>query len=184
MKIQSFSRTAVAGAVLTVALSGCVSVPTGPSVMAMPGSMKSYEQFRADAAVCEQYAQQSIGAGAAATQNAAVNNTAVGTVVGAVAGAAIGAASGRAGAGAAIGAGTGLLVGSANGSNAAARGNYSMQQRYDNTYSQCMYAKGNQVQSDGYYASPTARRYSLPPPPPPGYTGPPPVYYGPPPGAY
>ncbi|WP_034293689.1 glycine zipper family protein [Herbaspirillum sp. RV1423] len=176
------SLTAIAA---LLALGGCVSVPTGPSVMAMPGNGKSYEQFRAEQAQCQQYAQESIGGQAQATQNNAANNAAAGTAIGAVAGALIGAASGNAGAGAAIGAGGGLLVGSAAGSNAAAGGNYSMQQRYDMTYSQCMYSKGNQIQSTQtttYVYHP--RRYYYAPPPPPGYYGPPPVYYGPPPGAY
>jgi hypothetical protein len=89
-----------------------------------------------------------------------------------VAGALIGAASGNAGAGAAIGAGGGLLVGSAAGSNAAAGGNYSMQQRYDMTYTQCMYSKGNQVQqpvqtTTVYTYHP---RYYYAPPPPRGIT--------------
>lgn len=169
-----------------LALGGCVSVPTGPSVMAMPGKDKSYEQFRADQQLCQQYAQDAIGGQAQQTQNNAANSAAVGTAVGAVAGALIGAASGNAGAGAAIGAGGGLLVGSAAGSNAAAGGNYSMQQRYDMTYTQCMYSKGNQVETQRQATAYTyhPRRYYYAPPPPPGYYGPPPVYYGPPPGAY
>lgn len=169
-----------------LALGGCVSVPTGPSVMAMPGKDKPYEQFRAEQMQCQQYAQESIGGQAQATQNNAANSAAVGTAVGAVAGALIGAASGNAGAGAAIGAGGGLLVGSASGSNAAAGGNYSMQQRYDMTYTQCMYAKGNQVQQQRQVTveSYRPRRYYYAPPPPPGYYGPAPVYYGPPPDAY
>lgn len=176
--------------VAALALGGCVSVPTGPSVMAMPGKDKPYEQFRSEQMQCQQYAQEAIGGQAQATQNNAANSAAVGTAIGAVAGALIGAASGNAGAGAAIGAGGGLLVGSAAGSNAAAGGNYSMQQRYDMTYSQCMYSKGNQIQTV-QQATPVyryhPRRYYYdyaPPPPPPGYYGPPPASYGPPPGAY
>ncbi|MFL9923374.1 glycine zipper family protein [Herbaspirillum lusitanum] len=188
------SRVCKAGATVTalgtaLILGGCVSVPTGPSVMAMPGKDKSYEQFRADQMACQQYSQEAIGGQAQATQNNSVNSAAVGTAIGAVAGALVGAASGNAGAGAAIGAGGGLLVGSAAGSNAAAGGNYSMQQRYDMTYTQCMYSKGNQVQqpvqttTTTYYYHPRRYYYSAPPPPP-GYYGPPPTYYGPPPGAY
>jgi len=179
---------AVSAVAVLLALGGCVSVPTGPSVMAMPGKGKSYEQFRAEQAQCQQYAQESIGGAAQATQNNTVNSAAAGTAIGAVAGALIGAASGNAGAGAAIGAGGGLLVGSAAGSNAAAGGNYSMQQRYDMTYSQCMYSKGNQVQTQAqttvYTYHPRRYYYYSAPPPPPGYYGPPPGYYGPPPGAY
>ncbi|MFX5785522.1 hypothetical protein ABTE36_23800, partial [Acinetobacter baumannii] len=76
----------------------------------------------------------------------------------------------------AIGAGGGLLVGSAAGSNAAAGGNYSMQQRYDMTYTQCMYSKGNQVQQPVQTTTVyTYRPRYYAPPPPPGYYGPPPV---------
>jgi hypothetical protein len=164
-----------------LALAGCVSVPTGPSVMAMPGKDKPYEVFRAEQAQCEQYAREAIGGQAESTKNNATNSAAVGTAVGAVAGALIGAASGNAGAGAAIGAGGGLLVGSAAGSNASANGNYTMQQRYDMVYSQCMYSKGNQVQqptrTTTYVVQP--RRYDYEGPPP-GYYGP--GYYGHPPG--
>lgn len=187
MKANYKTPTALAAVAALLALGGCVSVPTGPSVMAMPGTGKSYEQFRSDQGQCQQYAQEAIGGQAASTQNNAVNSAAAGTAIGAVAGALIGAASGNAGAGAAIGAGGGLLVGSAAGSNATAGGNYSMQQRYDMTYSQCMYSKGNQIQTaqqntTTYVYHP--RRYYYAPPPPPGYYGPPPGYYGPPPGAY
>lgn len=183
---KTATTVATLGALL--ALGGCVSVPTGPSVMVMPGKDKNYEQFRAEQAQCQAYAQEAIGGQAQQTQNNAANSAAVGTAVGAVAGALIGAASGNAGAGAAIGAGGGLLVGSATGSNAAAGGNYSMQQRYDMTYTQCMYSKGNQVEQPRQATVTTysyqPRRYYYAPPPPPGYYGPPPAYYGPPPGAW
>lgn len=186
--VKPLYKTATAATALgaMLALGGCVSVPTGPSVMAMPGKDKTYEQFRADQQLCQQYAQDAIGGQAQQTQNNVVNSAAVGTAVGAVAGALVGAASHNAGAGAAIGAGGGLLVGSAAGGNAAAGGNYSMQQRYDMTYTQCMYSKGNQVQQPQQVTTYTyhPRRYYYAPPPPPGYYGPPATYYGPPPGAW
>jgi outer membrane lipoprotein SlyB len=124
-------------------LVGCaVAPPSGPSVMALPGSGKNFDQFRYDDADCRNFAMAQIG-GAAANQAAndtAANNAVAGTLLGAVAGAAIG---GREGAGA--GAGIGLLMGSASGaedSRYAARGG---QKRYDNAYVQCMYAKGQRV---------------------------------------
>ncbi len=155
---------AVAGA---LALAGCVTVPTAPAVMALPGTAKSFDQFRADDMACRDYAQYSLGPGAdrVASDTAAANATG-GALVGAAAGAIIGAATGQAGPGAAIGAGTGLLFGSAAGANAAGYSYYGMQRRYDAAYLQCMYAKGNQV--------PVGPRYA------PRY-GPPP--YGPPPDA-
>ncbi len=158
----------IAGAA-AVLLAGCVSVPVGPRVMAMPGSGKDYEQFRQDEAICQNYASQATDGSARQANDSAVNSAAVGTVVGAAAGALIGAASGNAGAGAAIGAGSGLLVGSSAGANNAARGGYGVQRRYDDVYLQCMYARGNQV--------PMAIRGNIQraptrlPPPPPGYVG-------------
>src|SRR5207253_5795244 len=74
-----------------------------------------------------------------------VTGAAVGTLLGAAVGAAIGAAAGSPATGAAVGAGTGLfgvtLVGAGNAQ--ASQG--SVQRRYDASYMQCMYAKGNQV---------------------------------------
>jgi len=126
-------------------LGGCVTVPTGPTVMALPGTQKSFEQFQGDGVACQQYAQNVVApAGVAAANNAAAN-AAVGTALGAAAGAIIGSATGQAGAGAAIGAGTGLLFGGAAGSNVAYGSSYQMQRSYDMAYLQCMYAHGNQV---------------------------------------
>ncbi|MBC7779710.1 MAG: hypothetical protein H7125_06325, partial [Proteobacteria bacterium] len=103
------------------------------------------------------------------------------TAVGALAGAALGGSNG-----AAAGAGVGLLFGSVSGADAANRSGYTLQQRYDNAYVQCMYAKGNKVPQAGLarsgppigYAPPRASSAPLGanslPPPPPGYAWPPP----------
>lgn len=139
MKSTAFTLCAASAVLL---LAGCASVPTGPSVMALPGTGKNLEQFRSDDVACRQFAWQQIG-GASADQtgvDAGVRSAAVGTVVGAVAGAAIG---GRDGAG--VGAGTGLLVGSMAGTGAAQSSAYGTQRNYDNAYVQCMYAKGQKV---------------------------------------
>jgi Glycine-zipper domain len=163
-----------------VLLGGCVTVPTAPTVMVLPGPQKSFEQFHGDESTCQQYAYSLLApAGEAAANNAAAN-AAVGTALGAAAGAIIGSVSGQAGAGAAIGAGTGLLFGSAAGSNVAYASSYQMQQHYNVAYMQCMYARGNQIPGP-----PVARRqpvYSYPPsnygaPMPQGY---PPANYPPP----
>jgi hypothetical protein len=162
--------------VVAVALSACATIPTGPSVMVLPGEGKSFDQFRMDDAVCRQFAYEQVGgaAGQQAAQNAAVKSAVVGTALGAVAGAAIGSASGDMGAGAAIGAGTGLLVGSAAGSGYASASYYEAQRRYDNAYLQCMYAKGNQIPGYRRYTNPPAApsRRTSPPPPPPDYPPP------------
>jgi hypothetical protein len=145
-------------------LGACVTVPSGPSVVALPGNNKSFDQFQADAFACQQFAQQMVGGSADQANNYAAQSAVAGTAIGAAAGAIIGSASGNAGPGAAIGAGTGLLFGSAAGSNAYYGGYYEVQRRYDGAYMQCMYAKGNQIPVRG--AAP--RRA-----PPPGYYGPP-----------
>jgi hypothetical protein len=160
---------------MTVSLVACATMPTGPSVMSLPGDGKSFEEFRADDAVCRQFAYEQIGGvtGQEAAQRSATTSALVGTALGAAAGAAIGSASGHMGAGAAIGGGAGLLYGSAIGSSYAEGSYYATQRRYDHAYMQCMYLKGNQI--PGYRRAtraPRERYYA--PPPPPDYPPPPP----------
>lgn len=164
-------------------LAACVSMPTGPSVMTLPGSDKSFEQFRADDYECREYAFQQIGGTTPqqSIQTSGVESAAIGTGLGAAAGAALGG-----GQGAAIGAGTGLLAGSAVGSSTATTSGYIGQQRYDISYIQCMYAKGHRVPVSGRFTSdlpvnsgagPKISKPSenfMPPPPPPGSPPPPP----------
>ena len=152
-------------AVLTAALllGACVSIPSGPSVMVLPGTGKSFDQFRADDRDCRQFAHSQVG-GKDADQVASesvVKSAAVGTVLGAAAGAALGGRSG-----AAAGAGGGLLLGSAAGAGAAETSAYGVQRRYDYAFVQCMYAKGHKVPVSGRFTS-AAPAYAPPPPPPP-----------------
>jgi hypothetical protein len=127
---------------LTAILSGCATIPNGPSQMALPGTGKTFEQFRFDDAECQRYAFQQIGGQTAekSAEESAVRSAAIGTAIGAVAGVAIG---GRHGAG--VGAGTGLIFGSASGSEAGQRAACGSQRQYDNAYIQCMYARGHKV---------------------------------------
>lgn len=155
-------------------LAGCATLPSGPSVMVLPGSGKNFEAFQVDDAVCRQWALQQIGAlPQAAATNAAVSSAAVGTAIGAASGAAIGAASGDAATGAAVGSGVGLLGGSAAGANQAARTEWSLQYRYDIAYMQCMYAKGNQIPVSRPQQPAYTSAAPPPPPPPPGVPPPP-----------
>ncbi len=164
--------------VALLALGACTTIPIGPSVMALPGTGKNFDQFRADDALCRQYALDQVG-GATANETAVesgVKSAAAGAAVGALAGAAMG---GHQGAG--VGAGMGLLVGSAAGANAGHSSGYGSQRRYDNAYVQCMYAKGERVpvsvqlsESPRSYAPPPAPAGAYVPPPPPGYPPPPP----------
>ena len=163
-------------------LTACATVPTGPSVMVLPGNGKNFEQFQTDDAVCRQWALQQTGttpneAGAAS----AVTSAAVGTVAGAALGAAIGAASGSPATGSAVGAGAGLLGGTMVGAGNAYGAGVSVQRRYDIAYMQCMYAKGNQVPVSRV-RQPAYTSTVPPPPPPPPPSGPPPPIGSPPPG--
>ncbi|SER71422.1 hypothetical protein SAMN05421690_10588 [Nitrosomonas sp. Nm51] len=168
---------------LVAILAACVNLPTGPSVMVLPGSSKSFEQFRYDDYECRRYAYEQVGgvtAGKAATSSG-LTSAAAGSGLGAAAGAAIGG-----GEGAAIGAGTGLLAGGLAGSGTARTSGYESQYRYDISYIQCMYAKGHRVPVSGKITSelPAADQKPVrtsppqsgftPPPPPPGNPPPPP----------
>lgn len=169
-----------ASLIVAVLASGCATVPKGPSVMVMPGTGKTFEAFQVDDAVCRQWAAEQSGTspGRASAQST-VSGAAIGTVVGAAAGAALGAAAGNPAIGAAAGAGAGLLGGTAVGASRAEAYGGSVQRRYDMAYTQCMYAKGNQV--------PVARGARIqqpapPPPPPPPPAAVPPGTPPPPPG--
>jgi len=153
-----------------LALGACVTVPGGPSIMSLPGTGRSFDQFRSDDYECRQYANSQVGGTTPnqASADSGVQNAAVGAAVGAAAGALIDGSSG-----AGTGAGIGLLIGSLAGSSAANASSYTLQQRYDIGYTQCMYAKGHKVPVSGRFAAanerPAPRRYNAPPPPPPSY---------------
>jgi len=145
-------------------LGGCVSIPPGPSVMVLPGSRTSFEQFQIDDYACRGFAGQQSGATA---QQAAAESGVAAAAIGTAAGAAIGAAAGDAAAGAAIGAGSGLLLGAASGASNAGLSAAAVQQRYDHAYMQCMYAKGNQIPvARSALQRPAQAPRSVAPPPP------------------
>ena len=180
MALKACTLAMTAGLLVTA----CATIPTGPSVMVLPGSGKAFEQFQADDAVCRQWAAQQVGTTTTeVAKQSTITGAAVGTVVGAAVGAAIGAAAGSPGTGAAVGAGAGLLGGTAVGAGNAEAAQTSVQRRYDTSYMQCMYAKGNQIPiargSQPAYTAPPAPpppAASAPPtiPPPPAGTPPPP----------
>jgi hypothetical protein len=165
--VRGHVRSLAAAGLVAVLVGGCATIPTGPSVMVLPGSTKSFEQFQYDEGICRQWASQQVGGvpGEVTARNTTAG-AAVGTLLGAAAGAAIGAAAGNPALGAAAGAGAGLFGGSAYGASADQWDSASMQRRYDMSYLQCMYAKGNQVPagrgSQSTYTAPAA----APPPPP------------------
>src|SRR5262245_15523634 len=87
-------------------LSACVTLPSEPRVLVLPGGGKPFDQFHVEETVCRQYAQQQVGLapGQVAIQHAA-SRAAVDATIGAGVGAVIGAAAGDAGTGAAVDAG-------------------------------------------------------------------------------
>jgi hypothetical protein len=181
--MKSHVKFASLGALLLalLMLSGCVSMPSGPSVMALPGSSKSFDQFRVDDMECRQYANSQVGGETPerAQADSALKSAAVGTAVGALAGGIVG---GRGSV--ATGAATGLLIGGVAGAGAGNASGRSLQHRYDVGYTQCMYAKGHKVPTSGRYGA--TYTYSTPPavyaaPPPPGAIPPPPPGAPPPP---
>lgn len=178
--MSTFPKYAALG--IALLLSACATTPNGPSAMALPGTGKSFDQFRYDDNYCRQYGLEQSGG---TTANQAANDSlAKSAVVGTAIGAAVGAAAGGH-EGAGIGAATGLLVGSAAGTGAAEASSYNAQQRYDNAYVQCMYAKGHRVPVSGRFVTEPRPASHYPPPPPPSRyvpPPPPPSYAPPPPG--
>ena len=178
--LKGLSAAALAATLAAaVLLGGCMSAPPsgpsgGPRAMVLPGSGKSFEQFRIDDNDCRGYANTQLGGETPRNANtdSALRSAAIGTAVGAVAGAIIGGQHG-----AAVGAGTGLLLGSATGMGNSQSAGRDVQQRYDSSYLQCMYAKGHQIPMSGRLmeqplpraappAAATPAWRNMPPPPP------------------
>jgi len=140
----------ILGGTALLLLGACASVPTGPSVMVLPGSNKTFEQFRFDDYECRQYASEYSGGKTAeqASADAGVRSAAAGAAIGAIAG-----------------------------TGAGAQSAHTVQGRYDIGYQQCMYAKGHQIpMAASRYDRPyrPSRPMAPPPPPPPGTPPPPP----------
>jgi hypothetical protein len=170
------SRRLALGIPLALLATACATLPPGPSVMVLPGTLKTFEDFQTDDAVCRQWAALQTGTTRkrAAGESAASGAT-IGTVLGAALGAAFGAAAGNPGIGAAVGAGTGLLGGTVVGADTAEGAAYEVQHRYDMAYMQCMYSKGNQIPvargSLPAYTAISPGPADVPPSPPPGRVG-------------
>ena len=59
---------AIAGALLA----GCSTTPTSPGVMVLPGSTRTFEQFRSDDGECRQYASAQVAGKNSANEGATV----------------------------------------------------------------------------------------------------------------
>jgi hypothetical protein len=145
---------------LPVLLAGCVSMPTGPSALVLPGTGKTFDQFRADDFSCRGYAQSQVGGTAQqAAADSTVRSAALGTLVGAALGAAV-----DGGRGAGAGAGVGLAMGTVSGAEAGNYAGSNLQRRYDYAYQQCMYAQGHRVPVAGRMMTESQPAGSYPPP--------------------
>lgn len=141
------------GLIMILTLTGCSSLPTGPSVLVLPGAHQSFSKFTQDDAFCRQHALFQVGGTApqASAAQTGLGAAAVGTAIGAASGAAIGG-----GYGAAVGAGAGLAGGSVVGVGLGSQSGYAAQQRYDQAFIQCMYGHGHQVPVQGVIARPSS----------------------------
>jgi hypothetical protein len=178
---MSAKRTARFSALVVLLVLGACTVmpPNEPSVLVLPGTGKTFDQFRADNDTCKQFAYEQVGgrSPSVAAADSGVRSAAVGTVLGAAAGAAI-----NGGRGAAVGAGSGMAMGGLAGAGAAETSSGRLQQRYDFGYQQCMYANGHRIPMAGAgglmgsFFQGYRERSSPPPsassPPPPAGTGP------------
>lgn len=149
-------------------LGACATIPAGPTQTVLPGTGKTFDQFRYDDQLCRDFAQGQVGTPEQAQTDAAAKSALVGAGVGTVAGAMAGNSSTAAG-----GAALGLIVGAIAGSGAANASGRDVQRRYDGAYQQCMYSKGHRVPVAGRFDRPQSGGY-VPPPPPSGTPPPPP----------
>ena len=126
---KGHTRVAVVGLAL-IALAGCASTPTGPTVQVMPAPNKSLAVFSDDNMICKHYAAGEVEGEASHSDWMQV----------------------------AIGAGAGALGGSAVGLVPSSKAQKTTQDRYDIAYVQCMATRGNQV--DGTVARTVSDRRS------------------------
>lgn len=128
--------------IVIFSLAACTSIPSGPSVLVLPGPGKSFDQFRVEDYQCRQFGYTQIGG---TTPNQAAATSGAGSVV-------TGTASGTA-AGAAIGGGKGASIGAGcvAGAETASVTASEAQESYDMSYIQCMFAHGNRVPISGHF---------------------------------
>ena len=169
---------AIIGTGIALTVTGCAVVPSTPTVMVLPGTHSSPTQFQADSLACQQQAQTLLAGAVQAANDQAAANVVVGTMMGAAVGALMGHGYYDSSDWVAWGAGTGLLMGGVAAGGSSQAWSYSLQQRFNIAYVQCMYQRGHQVPGQ------VRVRRQAPgiPPPPPNYPPPnyPPPNYPPP----
>jgi uncharacterized protein YcfJ len=169
MKSASLNSTLVSrliGLAGAAALAGCAVAPSAPTVMVLPGVQKSPSQYQLDNAQCQQQAKAYVAPQVEAANNQAAASAVIGTAIGAAVGALFGSGYYYNHSAAAWGAGTGLLMGSSVGAGQSQASSYSLQQRYDIAFMQCMYQLGNQVPGQVAARRPAPAARALPAVPP------------------
>jgi hypothetical protein len=147
-----FQNTVRPGAFgLLALLSACATQPIGPTVQVMPAAGKPFDKFAQEEEGCKSYAQAQIAGAVDNANRNAVGGALLTTALGAGAGALVGG-----GGGAREGTAAGAVAGGGVAADMSANSQGTIQQRYDVAYSQCMYAKGNQVPGMEQAAAPEA----------------------------
>ena len=126
-------------------LGACVTVPGGPSVMVLPGSGKPFEVFQADDDSCRQWASHRSGRVPNEPVTGGVHRCDYRDPAWRGARRRHRRRSRQSGPGRGRRCRERFFFGTATGASADAQTGMSMQQRYDTAYTQCMYAKGNQI---------------------------------------
>ena len=131
-------------------LSACATAPTGPSVMVLPGSGRSFSQFQADDALCRQWAAQQTGfdpsqpVEQSVPRHSAMRGAARGAALGAVGGAIGGDAGKGAAVGAAVG-GLGTVMRDRRANEEQQQAYSASTQSYDRAYGACLRGRGYTV---------------------------------------
>ncbi|MDR3325822.1 MAG: glycine zipper family protein [Rhodospirillaceae bacterium] len=124
-----------------IILNGCTHTAILPTVQVLPTNGKSFELFAQEDEYCRQYTNKSLEVVVDEVNKQVVTDALITTALGTGLGAAIG---GNA-KGAATGAATGAAVGTIAGAGSRSKNQKSIQEQFNNIYSACMYAKGNQI---------------------------------------
>ena len=164
--------------VVILSLAGCAFTPMGPTVHVLPQAGKPFEVFASESTYCKQYAESQVHDQADAANQRGLVEGIAGTALGAGLGAALGG-----GRGAAVGAASGAIAGTAVGGSTSMHEQRGIQQQYNDSYAQCMVAKGNTIDRPVVYTPPSTTIIYSQPQPTVVYTTPPPtvVYPAPPP---
>jgi len=148
--------------ILLLVLNACSTIPQGPGVTALPGSNKTLDSFQIDDQRCRNHAKIQSGdkTPKEIKDETIGNHAAIGTIVGAL----LGAAFGNGHQDVAFGAATGMIFGGLTGSDEGDMVVHSVQHRYDNAYTLCMYSAGHRVPMKVKFIEQPAAKISTPTP--------------------